>query len=187
MPAARADALKIQGFYVGMDIRSVPDAMMELLAEHGLTHFGFTDVIRYSSGEQCVLLYDKQFLHAIESRMTERYDQRRAQQKIEEELQKSCYASDGVLIVKAGANGAVSRVEFNNAGELFEGKKKVAPEEIVKKLLKDYDIPAMKPNEAHNGWRYVSPDGTQLDVKVKDVFGIPVTRLVMSPGRGGLN
>lgn len=180
-PAARADALKIKGFYLGMDIHSVPDTMIDLLAGEGLDGYGFTDVIRYSNGEQCVLLYDKGFLRAIEARMTERYDVRRAKIKTEEELQSSCYASDGVLAVKAGADGAVNSVEFNNAGELFEAKKKVPPEEIVRKLVKEYRIPAMKPNDEHNGWRYVSRDGTQLEVRVKQLFGIPVTRVVMSP------
>lgn len=182
--APRADALKIKNFYIGMDIHSVPDAMVDLLAEQGLDNYGFTDVIRYSNGEQCVLLYDKQFLRVIEARMIERYDQRRAKEKTEEELQNSCYASDGVLVVKSGADGAVSSVEFNNAGELFESKKKVPPEEIVKKLLDEYHIPSMKPNDEHNGWRYVAPDGTQLDVLVRQVFGIPVTRLVMSRAGG---
>jgi hypothetical protein len=175
-----AAALKIKGFYLGMDIHGVPDAMVDLLAEQGLDNFGFTDVIRYSNGEQCVLLYDKGFLRAIEARMNERYDAQRARLKTEDELHTSCYASDGVLVVKAGADGAVSSVEFNNAGELFGDGKQVQPQAFVAQLMKEYRLPALQPNDAHNGWIYLSPDGTRLQVLVKEMFGIPVTRLVMT-------
>lgn len=171
-------ALKIKGFYIGMDIHSVPDAMIDLLAEQGLANYGFTDVIRYSNGEHCVLLYDKQFLGAIESRMNERYEAQIAKGKIENELQSSCYASDGVLVVKAGADGRVGSIEFNNAGELFDARQ-LPPAEFARKLANEYRIPAMKPNDEHTGWSYVGPDGTRLDVLVRKVFGIPVTRLVM--------
>ncbi|MBI1175477.1 MAG: hypothetical protein GC139_09470 [Sideroxydans sp.] len=172
-------ALKIKGFYIGMDIHDVPDTMMDLLGNQGLDGYGFTDVIRYSNGEHCVLLYDKQFLGAIEARMTERYDAQRAKGKVEDELQSSCYASDGVLVVKAGADGRVRSIEFNNAGELFDARK-MQPDEFAKKLVGEYRIPALKPNDDHSGWRYVAPDGTRLEILVKQVFGIPVTRLVMS-------
>ena len=172
-------SLKVAGFFVGMDVNDVPSTMLEMLSERGLSNFGFTDVIRYSSGEQCVLLYDKAFLRAIESRMKERYDAARAMGKIEDELEASCYASDGVLVVKAGAAGRVSSIEFNNAGKLLE-EGRLDPEEFARKLASEQRIPMLTPNSERTGWSYVSPDGARLEIRVKQVFGIPVTRLVMT-------
>jgi hypothetical protein len=172
-------SLKVAGFYVGMDVNDVPSTMLEMLSERGLSNFGFTDVIRYSSGEHCVLLYDKGFLSAIESRMQERYDVVRAKGKIEDELEASCYASDGVLVVKAGTTGRVNSIEFNNVGKLLEDGK-LAPEEFARKLASEQQIPGLTPNDERTGWSYTSPDGARLEIRVRQVFGIPVTRLVMT-------
>ncbi len=178
-PAIPTGALKIKGLYIGMDIQTVPDALVDMLSQQRLDGFGFTDVIKYSSGEQCVLLYDKQFLRAIEARMHERYDAGRARAKIDDQLQASCYASDGVVVVKSGADGAVNRVEFNAVGDLFDAKN-LQPSEFTKRVVNEYHIPAMKPNGEHSGWTYDSPDGTRLEIVVKKVFGAAVTRLYMS-------
>lgn len=175
----RAGALKIKDFYIGMNIHDVADAMIDLLAEHELTGYGFTEVIRYSSGEQCQLLYDKRFLEAIESRMHERYTAQIARAKIEDALQSACYNSDGVVVVKAGPDARVDSIEFNNVADFFDAKD-MKPAEFAKKLVNDYHLPAMQPNADHNGWQYDAPDGTRLQVLVREVFGIPVTRLVMS-------
>jgi hypothetical protein len=114
-----------------------------------------------------------------DGRLKERHDATRAKGKIEDEMQSSCYASYGVLVAKTGSDGRVNSIEFNNAGKLpGDGKLKLV--EFVRKLADEYRIPAMKPNDGHSGWSYVSPDGARLDVMVREVFGIPVTRLVMS-------
>jgi hypothetical protein len=177
--APKAEAFSLKGLYLGMDIQGVPDAFTDMLAQQQLAGYGFTDVIQYTDGERCVLLYDKRFLSAIEARMRERYDLGRAQQKINEELQSSCYASDGVLVVKAGADGKVSRIEFNAVGELFNAKD-LAPADFAKLLVKEYHIPALKPNADRSGWQYVAPDGTKVEVVVKKIFGAATNRLYLS-------
>ncbi len=177
--APRSEVLKIKGLYLGMDMQAVPDALVDILSQQHLDGFGFTDVIKYSSGEQCVLLYDKQFLRAIEARMHERYDVGRAQGKIDEQLQASCYASDGVVVVKSGSDGTASRIEFNAVGDLFDAKG-LQPADFTKRIVNEYHIPSMKPNAEHSGWTYDSPDGTRLEIVVKKVFGVAVTRLYMS-------
>ncbi len=179
----KAAAFSVKGLSIGVDIQGVPDAFTDMLAQQELSGYGFTDVIQYTNGERCVLLYDKRFLGAIEARMRERYDLGRAQQKINEELQSSCYASDGVVVVKAGADGKVSRIEFNAVGELFNAKD-LAPADFAKLLVKEYSIPALKPNSDHSGWQYIAPDGTRVEVVVKKIFGATTSRLYLSRAAG---
>lgn len=181
--ATKSGAFSVKGLYIGMDVQGVPDSFTDMLAQQQQSGYGFTDVIQYANGERCVLLYDKRFLGAIEARMHERYDIGRAQQKINEELQSSCYASDGVLVVKAGADGKVSRIEFNAVGELFNAKD-LAPADFAKLLVKEYHIPALKPNGDHSGWQYVAPDGTKVEVMVKKIFGATTSRLYLSRAAG---
>ena len=178
--AARAgtSALTVKEFHLGMNINEVPDAMIDLLAEHGLSDYGFTQVMRYSNGEQCVLLYDKGFLGPIESRMHRRYTTQVAASKIQEALQSACYNSDGVVVVRAGPDGRVNRVAFNHVDEFFDARD-MKPAQFAQKIAHDYHLPPLQPNADGSGWSDDTPDGTRLQVLVKQVFGIPVTRLVM--------
>jgi len=177
--AEKSDALKIKGLYIGMDMQSVPNAMMEILAERELSDFSFTDVIRLSDGSQCVLMYTKAFLRAIDARMHERYGEARAPGKVDEEISTSCINSDGVLTAKSGADGKVSRIEFNDVKDIFNAKD-VSPAEFAKSLSKEYHIPEMKPNETQTEWIYTSPDGNKIEVDAKETLGIPMMRLYMS-------
>jgi hypothetical protein len=177
--AAKPDALKIKDLYIGMDIQSVPNAMMAILAERELADFSFTDVIKASDGSQCVLMYTKSFLHAIDARMHERYGAARAPGKVDEEILTSCINSDGVLTAKSGADSRVSRIEFNDIKDIFNVKD-LSPAEFVKNLSREYHIPEMKPNETQTAWSSIRPDGTKIEVVAKEVFGIPMVRLYMS-------
>jgi hypothetical protein len=177
--AARQDAIKVKDFYVGMDIQSVPNAMMTILADQQLSDFSFTDVIMAGDGSQCVLMYTKSFLRAIDARMHDRYGEARAQGKVDAELLTSCINSDGVLTAKSGADNKVSRIEFNDVKDTFNAKG-LSPAEFVKNLSREYHIPEMKPNEAQTVWTYSSPDGTKVEVDAKEVLGIPMVRLYMS-------
>jgi len=176
---AKSDGLKIKGFQIGMDIQSVPNVMMTLLAERELAGFGFTDVIRLGDGSQCVLMYTKPFLRAKESRMRDRYGEAKAQAKVDEELVTSCINSDGVLAAKAGADSKVIRIEFNDVKDLFNAKG-MAPADFVKNLSKENHLPDMKPNDTQTVWSAISPDGTKVEVDAKEVLGIPMVRLYMS-------
>ena len=176
---AKQDALQIKGLFIGMDIQSVPSAMMAILAEQGLADFGFTEVIKAGDGTQCVLMYGKSFLRAIEARMHDRYDAARAQGKVDEELRTSCINSDGVLTVKSGADNKVSRIEFNDVKDLFNAKG-VAPAEFVKILVKEYHIPELKPDAAQTSWSYISAEGVKVEALTKEILGIPMLRLNMS-------
>jgi hypothetical protein len=177
--AAKTDTPKINGFYIGMDINDAPSAMMTLLADHQLSGFGFTDAIHAGDGTQCVLMYTKDFLHAIEARMRDRYGEARGAAKVNEELLTSCLNSDGILSVIAGADGLVKRIEFNDVRDLFDAKD-LPPAAFVQKLATQYPLPGMKPNELQNVWSYVSPDGVRVEVDAKEVLGIPMARLYMS-------
>lgn len=176
---AKSAPLKIRDLYIGMDIQGVPNAMMAILAEQELSDFSFTDVIPVSDGTQCVLMYTKPFLRTIENRMHERYGEARAQAKVDEEILTSCINSDGVMMVKSGADGKVSRIEFNDVKDIFNATD-LAPADFVRKLSSEYHIPEMKPNEAQTSWSYTSPDGTSVVVDAKEVLGIPMMRLYMS-------
>jgi hypothetical protein len=177
--AAKTDALKIKGLYIGMDIQSVPNAMMAILAERELADFSFTDVIKLSDGSQCVLMYTKSFLHAIEARMQDRYSAARASGKVDEEILTSCINSDGVLTAKSGPDSKVSRIEFNDIKDIFNAKD-LPPAEFVKNLSREYRIPEMKPNESQTAWSYTSPEGSKVEVVAKEVLGIPMVRLFMN-------
>jgi hypothetical protein len=176
---AKSDALKIKDLYIGMDIQSVPNAMMAILAERELSDFSFTDVIKLSDGSQCVLMYTKSFLRAIDARMHERYGAARAAGKVDAEMLTSCINSDGVLTAKSGADGKVSRIELNDIKDIFNAKG-LPPAEFVKNLSKEYHLPEMKPNETQTAWSAISPDGTKIEVIAKEVLGIPMVRLYMS-------
>ena len=176
---AKTNALKIKDFYIGMDIQSVPNAMMAVLAERELSDFSFTDVIKLSDGSQCVLMYTKSFLQAIDARMHERYGAARAAGKVDEEILTSCINSDGVLTAKSGADSKVSRIEFNDVKDIFNAKG-LSPAEFVKNLSREYHIPEMKPNETQTAWSTICPDGTKVEVVAKEVLGIPMLRLYMS-------
>ncbi len=177
--ATKLDALKIKSLYIGMDIQSVPNAMMAILAEQQLSDFGFTDVIKAGDGTQCVLMYTKSFLQAIDARMHERYGEARAPGKTDEELATSCINSDGVLTAKSGPDNKVARIEFNDVKDMFNAKD-LSPSEFVKRLSKEYHILELKPNEAQTAWSFISPDGTKVEVDAKEVLGIPMVRLYMS-------
>lgn len=177
--ATKPDTLKIKGLSVGMDIQGVPNAMMDILAERQLSDFGFTDVIQLGEGIQCVLMYSKSFLRAIDSRMHERYDEVRASGKVDEELSTACTHSDGVLTAQSGADGRVARIVFNDVSDIFDAKG-VAPAEFAKKLSGEYRIPELKPNESQTVWSATSPDGTRVELDAKEVLGIPMMRLYMS-------
>lgn len=177
--ATKAGALKIKDLYIGMDIQSVPNAMMAILAERELSDFSFTDVIKLSDGSQCVLMYTKSFLRAIDARMHDRYGAARAPGKVDEEILTSCINSDGVLTVKSGADNTVSRIEFNDVKDIFNTKD-LSPADLVKSLANEYHIPEMKPNETQTAWSYTSPDGSKVELEAKNVLGIPMVRLYMS-------
>jgi len=177
--AGNQDALKINGLYIGMDIQSVPNAMMAIMAERGLPDFGFTDVIKTGDGKQCVLMYTKSFLRAIDTRMHARYGEARAPGKVDEELATSCINSDGVLTAMSGADSRVSRIVFNDVRDVFNAKD-LSPAEFVKKLSGEYHLPEMKSNETQTAWSATTPDGTKVEVDAKEVLGIPMVRLYMS-------
>jgi hypothetical protein len=177
--AAKTDTPKINGLYIGMDIHDAPNAMMTILADHQLSGFGFTGAVRASDGTQCALMYTKDFLHAIETRMRDRYGEARGAAKVDEELLTSCLNSDGVLSVIAGQDGFVKRIEFNDVRDLFDAKG-LPPAAFVQKLATQYRLPGMKPNEMQNVWSFVSPDGVKVEVDAKEVLGIPMARLYMS-------
>ena len=175
----KSSPLKIKDLYIGMDIQSVPNAMMEILAEQQLPDFSFTDAIQAGDGTQCVLMYTKPFLRAIEARMHERYGEGRAQAKVDEEILTSCVNSDGVLMAKSDLTNKVVRIEFNDIKDIFNAAD-LSPADFVKKLTREYRIPEMKPNEAQTSWSYISPDGTSVVVDAKEILGIPMVRLYMS-------
>ena len=176
---ARTDALKIKGFYIGMNIQSVPNAMMAIMAEQQLPDFGFTDVIKTGDGTQCVLMYTKAFLRAIDARMRDRYGEARGPGKVDEELSTSCLHSDGVMSAQSGADNQVSRIEFNDVKDLFNPNN-LPPAEFVKSLSKEYHLPEMKANETQTAWSSITPDGTKIEVDAKEVLGIPMLRLYLS-------
>ena len=177
--AGKSPSLKIKDLYIGMDIQNVPNALVAILAEQQLSDFGFTEVIRVADGSQCVLMYSKSFLRAIDARMHDRYGEARAPGKVDEELMTSCIHSDGVLTTKSGPDNKVSRIEFNDVKDIFNAKD-LSPAEFVKKLSTEYHIPEMKPNETKTVWSYTDPDGTKIEVDAKEVLGIPMVRLYMS-------
>ena len=170
---------KIKGLYIGMDILDVPNAMMEILADRQLSDFSFTDPIQVGDGTQCVLMYTKPFLRAIQARMRERYGEAKAQAKIDEEILTSCVNSDGVLIAKSDNRGRVNRIEFNDTKDIFDTAA-IPPSEFAKKLSGEYHIPDMQPNEAKTSWSYVGADGAKIMVDGREVLGIPMLRLYMS-------
>jgi len=176
---ATHEALKIKDIYIGMDIQSVPNAMMTILADQQLSDFGFTDVIRTGDGTQCVLMYTKSFLRAIDARMHERYGVARASGKLDEELLSSCINSDGVLTAKSGIDNKVTSIQFNDVKDIFNANN-LSPAEFVNKLSKEFHIPEMKPNETQTAWTYISPDGSRIEVDAKEILGIPMIRLHMS-------
>lgn len=177
--AAKTAPLKIKDLYIGMEMQSVPNAMMAILAEQQLADFSFTDPMQTGDGSQCALMYTKPFLHAIDARMHERYGEARAQAKIDEEILTSCVNSDGVLMVKSDAENRVRRIEFNDVKDIFDAAG-LSPADFVKKLSSEYHIPEMKPNEARTLWSYTSPDGSSVVVDAKEVLGIPMIRLYVS-------
>ena len=98
--------------------------------------------------------------------------------KLDEEMRSSCANSDGVLIVKSGADNKVNRVEFNDIKNLFNANG-LAPAEFAQKLAQEHHVPEMKPNDAQTAWTYTSPDGNQIEIITKDVLGISMMRLNM--------
>ncbi|MBI3902841.1 MAG: hypothetical protein HY306_07880 [Nitrosomonadales bacterium] len=171
--------LKIKGLFLGMDIHEVPDAMVSMLAEQQLSGFGFTDPIKTGGGTQCLLLYTKPFLAAIEARMRDRYSEGVARGKVNGELLTSCINSDGVLVVKTNAGKEVSSIEFNDVKEIFNAKG-VAPAEFARNLSRDFHLPELKPNAAQTVWTYISPQGDKLEVSSSEVLGIPMVKLSLS-------
>jgi hypothetical protein len=178
-PSARADALKIRGFYLGMDMRGVPDAMMEMLAEQQLSDFGFTDRIAIGDGAECVLMYTKTYMQAMEARMRDRYGEARAPGIMDEELRNSCADSSGVMTVQSGADGRVRKIAFNDVKNLF-GAQDLPPAEIARKLAGELNLPGLKPNAAQTSWTYTGPDGTLVELAAGEMMGIPMVRLYLS-------
>lgn len=176
---AKMDAVQIRGFYLGMDIQSVPDAMMAILADQQLSGFGFTGVIRQGNGAQCVLMYTKPFMAALEARARDRYGVARAQGKVDEVVLTSCENSDGVMTVHAGADGKVTRVQFNDVRNLFNTQG-ASPAEFARHLAVEIHLPELKPDETQTAWNYTSPQGTNIAVETKNALGISMLRLIMS-------
>jgi hypothetical protein len=174
----QADALKINGFYLGMDIRGVPNAMMAMLADRELYDFGFTDVLG-SGGAQCVLMYTKTYMQAMEARMQERYGKARGPGLLDEEIRHSCAESKGVMSVHAGMDGRVHRIEFNDVKNLF-GAKDLSAAEIAKKLAEEFKLQGLQLAEGQAAWTYTGQDGTLLELASNNVMGIPMVRLHMS-------
>ena len=177
--AEKLSILKIKNLYVGMDIQNVPSAMMEILADRQLSDFGFTEVISTGDGKQCVLMYSKSFLQAIEARMHDRYGEARAPGKVDAEILTSCINSDGVLTAKAGADNKVNLIEFNDIKDIFNAKD-LSATGFARNLSREYRIPELKPNDTQTAWNYLSPDGTKVEVNAKEILGIPMVRLYMS-------
>jgi hypothetical protein len=176
---AQMDAMQIKGFYLGMDIQSVPDAMMAVLADQQLSGFGFTGAISQGNGAQCVLMYTKPFMNALEQRARDRYGVARAQGKVDEEVLASCENSDGVMTVHAGADGKVTRIQFNDVRNLFNTQG-ASPAEFVHHLAAEIHIPEFKPDDSQVAWNYTSPQGTNITVETKNALGISMLRLIMS-------
>lgn len=179
MQTARTDAVQIAGFYPGMDIQGVPDIMMSILADQQLPGFGFTGVIRLGNGEQCVLMYTKSFMDALEARARDRYGIARAQAKVDEEVLTSCENSDGVMTAQAGADGKVTRIQFNDVRNLFNVQG-ASLADFARHLAAEAHIPELKPNENQTAWNYTSPQGTNITLETKNALGISMLRLVMS-------
>jgi hypothetical protein len=184
--AARQNAqLHIKGFSLGMDIHDVPAAMMDMLAEQGLADYGFTAAIKTGGGSQCVLLYTKSYLAAIQARMEDRYGKAVAQGKTDGELLTACLHSDGVMTVKADAGRDVSSIEFSNVKDLFDAPNLTAAQ-FAAKLGQELQIAGeLKPNTAQTVWIYRSPAGEQLEISSEDVLGIPRIWLRVSKAVGG--
>ena len=176
---AKKDTLQVKGLSLGMDIQSVPDDMMTILADRQLSGFGFTGVIRQSNGAQCVLMYTKPFMQALEARARDRYGVARAQGKVDEEVLSACENSDGVLTAHAGADGKVIRIQFNDVKHLFDIQS-ASPAEFSRHLADDMHTPAWQPNATRTAWNYTSPQGANIVVETKDALGISMLRLVMS-------
>lgn len=170
--------VKIKGLYLGMDIANVPNAMMEILAEQQLSDFSFTDPMLAEDGTQCVLMYTKPFLRAIESRMKERYGAARAQAKVNDEIMTSCLNSDGVMAVRSDKGNKVIRVEFNDARDIFN-ETELSPADFAKKLSVDFHIPEMKADESKTSWSYTGADGGRVVLELKEVLGISMLKLSM--------
>jgi hypothetical protein len=173
----QADVLKINGFYLGMDIHDVPNAMMAMLAERELYDFGFTDVLG-NGGAQCVLMYTKTYMQAMEARMHDRYGEAQVPGMLDEEIRHSCAESKGVMSVHAMADGRVHRIEFNDVKNLF-GAKDLGGAGIAKKVADEFKLP-LQLAEGQESWTYTSPDGTLLELASNNVMGIPLVRLHMS-------
>lgn len=177
--SAKSDVLQINGLRLGMNIHEVPDAMMTMLADRQLSDFGFTDVIGIGSGAQCVLMYTKTYMQAIEARMRDRYGEARAPGMVDEELRNACADSSGVMTVQAGADGRVGRIAFNDVKNLFDAKD-MPPAEIARKLVGEFKLPELQANEAQTAWTSLCPDGTRVELEAQNVMGIPMVRLFMS-------
>lgn len=183
---ARQDAqLKIEGLYLGMDIHDVPGEIVNMLAERQLPDYGFTGVIRTGGGSQCVLVYTKSFLSAIQARMEDRYGKAAAPGRTDDELLTACLHADGVMAVKADAGKEVSSIEFSNVKELFDARDLTAAE-FAQKLGRELHLPGgLKPNATQTAWTYTSPEGDLLEISSKDVLGIPRVWLRVSKAGGG--
>jgi hypothetical protein len=155
-----------------MDIHEVPSVMMDILAERQLSNLGFTDAIRTGGDTQCVLMYTKPWLTAIESRMEDRYGKALAAGKTNGELLTACINADGVMAVKSDAGKEVSSIEFSNVREIFDAQD-LTPAAFAKKLAGDLHLPAFTPDASQTSWTYTNPDGDKLEVSSKDVLGIP--------------
>lgn len=177
--AVTGPAVVLNGFSLGMDIRDVPATMMMLLADRGLSGFGFTGDIQLSNGGHCILMYTKAFMAAIEARARDRFGAARAPAKIDEEIQLSCVNSDGVMSAHSGADGKVDRIQFNDARNLF-GSKDETPEAFSHRLVDEYHVPPMQPDEDRTTWLAVDGQGRSFSLHTRSPLGVPMLQLVLS-------
>ncbi len=177
--SGKLDNLQVRGFSLGMDIQGVPDVMISLLADQHLSGFGFTGVIGLDNKDQCVLMYTKPFLQALEERARDRNGAARAQVMVDQEMLSACENSDGVMTVHAGPDGRVSRIQFNDARDLFSAQD-MSPAEFADHLAAEMQIPSLKPDNANSTWNYSSPQGTNISIETKNPLGISLLRVILS-------
>ncbi len=179
MQSEKMNVVQVKGFSLGMDIQGVPDAMMTLLADQQLSGFGFTGVLRLDNGDQCVLMYTKPFMQALEQRARDRYGAARAEGMVDQGILTACENSDGVMTARAGPDGRASRIQFNDVKDLFNTQDK-SPADFATDLAAGIHIAQLKPNETQTTWNYAGLDGTNILVETKNALGISMLRVVLS-------
>jgi hypothetical protein len=164
--------IKIKGFYIGMDIRSVPELLDKKLAGSDSVYETFFDpdeksfihILIYNKDIQSFLAGKNQRLPK-ESFSTRLYEVGRGAERLAEVLPGLNATGDGVF--HASANGQVETIVLTSrlVNFLFNSYD-MSIEDFLHSIVNAYHIPELKQSYLNGGpsWSYTSPVGDKITI-----------------------